>query len=142
MFSTSDTTVSPLGPIDPASITEENSGENEKAAPWIIRKLVGVRPITVSSRLNYHTSLLVYDRKDCHVLLRIPSGYRNQCCLFVTCKSSSYPRKFYRVVNTFDLIVGRSVSINASMYPVPRSCSAHSNCCYGKDSSIPFERSF
>ncbi|KAJ4466868.1 hypothetical protein C8J55DRAFT_526586 [Lentinula edodes] len=34
--------VSPLGPIDPASVTEEgSSAENEKAAPWIVRKLVG-----------------------------------------------------------------------------------------------------
>jgi len=31
---------STLGPIDPASIPEEK--EEEKAAPWIIRKLVGV----------------------------------------------------------------------------------------------------
>ncbi|KAJ3747832.1 hypothetical protein DFH05DRAFT_1391631 [Lentinula detonsa] len=37
-----DTTVSPLGPIDPASLTEAgSSSENEKAAPWIVRKLVG-----------------------------------------------------------------------------------------------------
>jgi hypothetical protein len=32
---------SALGPIDPASITSEDA-ESEKAAPWIIRKLVGV----------------------------------------------------------------------------------------------------
>ncbi|KAF8956326.1 hypothetical protein BDZ97DRAFT_194604 [Flammula alnicola] len=31
---------SALGPIDPASIQEVN--EEEKAAPWIVRKLVGV----------------------------------------------------------------------------------------------------
>ncbi|KAI0646448.1 hypothetical protein C8Q79DRAFT_1111011 [Trametes meyenii] len=30
--------VSPLGPIDPASVPE---AENEKSAPWIVRKLVG-----------------------------------------------------------------------------------------------------
>ncbi|KIK70084.1 hypothetical protein GYMLUDRAFT_34547 [Collybiopsis luxurians FD-317 M1] len=37
-----DTALSPLGPIDPSSVTEESSsGENEKAAPWLIRKLVG-----------------------------------------------------------------------------------------------------
>ncbi|KAF9071855.1 hypothetical protein BDP27DRAFT_1321492 [Rhodocollybia butyracea] len=34
-------TVSPLGPIDPSSVTNETASENEKAAPWIIRKLVG-----------------------------------------------------------------------------------------------------
>ena len=33
--------VSPLGPIDPASVPE---AETEKHAPWIVRKLVGVRP--------------------------------------------------------------------------------------------------
>ena len=32
--------VSPLGPIDPASVPE---AETEKHAPWIVRKLVGVR---------------------------------------------------------------------------------------------------
>lgn len=32
--------VSPLGPIDPASVSE--STEQEKNAPWIVRKLVGV----------------------------------------------------------------------------------------------------
>ena len=32
-------TISPLGPIDPASVPE---AETEKAAPWIVRKLVGV----------------------------------------------------------------------------------------------------
>ena len=32
--------VSPLGPIDPASVPE---AETEKSAPWIVRKLVGVR---------------------------------------------------------------------------------------------------
>ncbi|KAJ4468729.1 hypothetical protein J3R30DRAFT_3304491 [Lentinula aciculospora] len=34
-------TVSALGPIDPASVSEGSSAENEKAAPWIVRKLVG-----------------------------------------------------------------------------------------------------
>ncbi|KAJ7211286.1 hypothetical protein GGX14DRAFT_565161 [Mycena pura] len=33
--------VSPLGPIDPASISQETHDEEEKAAPWILRKLVG-----------------------------------------------------------------------------------------------------
>ena len=32
--------ISPLGPIDPASVPE---AEQEKTAPWIVRKLVGVR---------------------------------------------------------------------------------------------------
>jgi hypothetical protein len=36
--------VSPLGPIDPDSL---RAAEEEKHAPWIVRKLVGVR---VSSR--------------------------------------------------------------------------------------------
>lgn len=31
--------VSALGPIDPSSIRD---GEQEKSAPWIVRKLVGV----------------------------------------------------------------------------------------------------
>lgn len=31
--------VSALGPIDPASVP---TGEEEKAAPWIVRKMVGV----------------------------------------------------------------------------------------------------
>jgi hypothetical protein len=34
--------VSPLGPIDPASIPDESHDEQEKSAPWIMRKLVGV----------------------------------------------------------------------------------------------------
>ena len=34
--------VSPLGPIDPDSVPE---AEKEKSAPWIVRKLVGVRSI-------------------------------------------------------------------------------------------------
>ena len=33
------TDVSPLGPINPVSIP---NAEEEKAAPWIVRKLVGV----------------------------------------------------------------------------------------------------
>ena len=40
------TEVSPLGPIDPASVgvtNLEESTETEKKAPWIMRKLVGVR---------------------------------------------------------------------------------------------------
>jgi hypothetical protein len=32
--------MSALGPIDPSSVPEVN--EEEKAAPWIVRKLVGV----------------------------------------------------------------------------------------------------
>jgi hypothetical protein len=32
--------ISALGPIDPSSVPEVN--EEEKAAPWIMRKLVGV----------------------------------------------------------------------------------------------------
>jgi hypothetical protein len=32
--------ISPLGPIDPASL---QASEEEKHAPWIVRKLVGVR---------------------------------------------------------------------------------------------------
>ncbi|CAL1709064.1 unnamed protein product [Somion occarium] len=35
---TSSTHISPLGPVDPASIPD---AENEKSAPWIVRKLVG-----------------------------------------------------------------------------------------------------
>lgn len=31
--------VSALGPVDPASVQDEGQ---EKAAPWIVRKLVGV----------------------------------------------------------------------------------------------------
>lgn len=40
--------VSALGPIDPTSLTEGD--EKEKAAPWIVRKLVGVseNPFQVS----------------------------------------------------------------------------------------------
>lgn len=88
MFSSSDS-VSPLGPIDPSSITEEGSGENEKAAPWIIRKLVGVCSTYPCRRVvqRIKLDLLVNDWTDCYVLLRIPPGYRNQCCLFVTRKS-------------------------------------------------------
>ncbi|KAJ3729587.1 hypothetical protein C8R42DRAFT_652445 [Lentinula raphanica] len=41
MHSSDVTAVSPLGPIDPASVTEASSDETEKAAPWIVRKLVG-----------------------------------------------------------------------------------------------------
>ncbi|KAJ3004710.1 hypothetical protein NUW54_g4685 [Trametes sanguinea] len=37
--STMSDAVSPLGPIDPASVPE---AEQEKSAPWIVRKLVGV----------------------------------------------------------------------------------------------------
>ncbi|KAJ6590494.1 hypothetical protein DFH09DRAFT_1139500 [Mycena vulgaris] len=33
--------VSSLGPIDPASLSDENHDEQEKSAPWIVRKLVG-----------------------------------------------------------------------------------------------------
>lgn len=34
---------SPLGPIDPSSVTDlEQISETEKRAPWIVRKLVGV----------------------------------------------------------------------------------------------------
>lgn len=33
------TTLSLLAPVDPASV---NEAEQEKAAPWIVRKLVGV----------------------------------------------------------------------------------------------------
>lgn len=32
--------VSALGPVDPSSVQDEGQ---EKAAPWIVRKLVGVR---------------------------------------------------------------------------------------------------
>ncbi|KAJ7136122.1 hypothetical protein C8R44DRAFT_769733 [Mycena epipterygia] len=33
--------VSSLGPIDPASLPDESHDEQEKSAPWIVRKLVG-----------------------------------------------------------------------------------------------------
>lgn len=33
---------SALGPIDPASIHDPSIAEEEKAAPWIMRKLIGV----------------------------------------------------------------------------------------------------
>lgn len=33
--------VSALGPVDPASVPEESHDEQEKSAPWIVRKLVG-----------------------------------------------------------------------------------------------------
>lgn len=37
---------SPLGPIDPSSVTNvEESSETEKSAPWIVRKLVGVSTV-------------------------------------------------------------------------------------------------
>lgn len=39
----SSTAISPLGPIDPKHAVPENEQETEQKAPWIIRKLVGVR---------------------------------------------------------------------------------------------------
>ena len=38
------TEASPLGPIDPSSVTstDQQNAETEKKAPWIVRKLVGV----------------------------------------------------------------------------------------------------
>ena len=39
--------VSALGPVDPASLQDDGQ---EKAAPWIVRKLVGVRCIHLSFR--------------------------------------------------------------------------------------------
>lgn len=41
--------VSALGPVDPASVPE---AEQEKAAPWIVRKLVGVSARVLLSVLN------------------------------------------------------------------------------------------
>ncbi len=41
--------VSALGPVDPASVPE---AEQEKAAPWIVRKLVGVSARVLWSVLN------------------------------------------------------------------------------------------
>ncbi|KAJ7138509.1 hypothetical protein C8R43DRAFT_1019346 [Mycena crocata] len=36
-----DASMSALGPIDPASVPDESHDEQEKSAPWIVRKLVG-----------------------------------------------------------------------------------------------------
>lgn len=49
---------SALGPIDPGSIHDPSVAEEEKAAPWIMRKLIGVsaafqiRPL-LGLRLGY-----------------------------------------------------------------------------------------
>ena len=42
--------VSPLGPVDPASLPPVDD-ETEKKAPWIIRKLVGVSFTTIPIRV-------------------------------------------------------------------------------------------
>lgn len=40
--------ISALGPIDPTSIANYELREEEKAAPWIVRKLVGVSCLFIS----------------------------------------------------------------------------------------------
>jgi len=59
--------MSALGPIDPSSVSEVN--EEEKSAPWIARKLVGV-----SSHFSKLSPLLVY----IHQLLLLVSGDRHR----------------------------------------------------------------
>ena len=61
--------VSALGPVDPASL--QDAGQ-EKAAPWIVRKLVGVRHVVYlpSSQAYSHGMVgLVYDRTHRHIVL-------------------------------------------------------------------------
>jgi hypothetical protein len=59
-------TVSALGPIDPSTISD---AENEKHAPWIVRKLVGVSSTMVEgSELNANP--VVDDGQDRYVQLR------------------------------------------------------------------------
>jgi hypothetical protein len=48
---------SALGPIDPSSVRADEHDENEKAAPWIVRKLVGVS--YVSHRLPTQQQTLI-----------------------------------------------------------------------------------
>lgn len=85
--------VSPLGPIDPASVPE---AETEKSAPWIVRKLVGVRqPSHLTARAaSPHADCdvlrapvahdVVDDRPHCAVLMGDPEGVWHQRRLFVT----------------------------------------------------------
>ena len=49
-----DTLVSELGPIDPKSLSNPSEDETEKAAPWIVRKLVGVRGIISITKCNIY----------------------------------------------------------------------------------------
>jgi hypothetical protein len=44
--------VSALGPIDPTSVLVSTHEEEEKAAPWIIRKLVGVSDLLEKSLIG------------------------------------------------------------------------------------------
>ena len=59
---TSTTDISPLGPIDPSSVSD---AENQKSAPWIVRKLVGVR--TSLFGLSYRRAAI--DRSENTVLI-------------------------------------------------------------------------
>ena len=47
--------ISALGPIDPASVSTD---EEEKAAPWIVRKLVGVSDLSSDESTNRPQSTL------------------------------------------------------------------------------------
>jgi len=85
------TSLSLLAPIDPSSIQE---AEQEKSAPWIIRKLVGVC-LSLYSRLILAPlicSLLVDDWQNCHVFVWIAESYRHKCYLSITGAHSSLER--------------------------------------------------
>jgi hypothetical protein len=61
---------SALGPIDPTSVNAHE--EEEKSAPWIVRKLVGVGDLSRKNGLLIRTDMersVVHDRPDCLVIL-------------------------------------------------------------------------
>lgn len=74
------TEASPLGPIDPSSVQE---AEKEKAAPWIVRKLVGVRGRRARSSFKIivpdQFRNVVHDWEDCHIFIRNVTSIGNEC---------------------------------------------------------------
>lgn len=74
--------VSVLGPIDPKNVTEDT--EKEKAAPWVIRKLVGVSDFHVLKRSSEHMpdggSKGVFYSESCkNSWLALATTYNVQC---------------------------------------------------------------
>lgn len=55
----SNTDISPLGPIDPSSVSDD---ETQKSAPWIVRKLVGVRLSLHSQIYDCSTNIDRYEK--------------------------------------------------------------------------------
>ena len=75
------TEVSALGPVDPASVP---AAEEEKAAPWIVRKLVGVsaKITRMCGRAILNACIrLEHDRTHRDVVLGDPQSLRHECGL-------------------------------------------------------------